>query len=73
LKRDVKHLTNYSPEYCPRIGNYRILFELEDEKIVIYRIKEIKKVNLHINYIEKNEKRSLLLFHMKSLLNFKNN
>ena len=44
LKGDVKHLTNYSPEYRLRIGNYRILFELEDDKIIIYRIKHRKSV-----------------------------
>ena len=44
LKGDVKHLTNYSPEYRLRIGNYRILFELEDDKIIIYRIKHRESV-----------------------------
>jgi len=36
---DVKHLTNLTPEYRLRVGDYRILFELETEAIVIYRIK----------------------------------
>lgn len=44
LKGDVKHLTNYSPEYRLRIGNYRILFELEDDKIVIYRMRHRQSV-----------------------------
>lgn len=44
LKGDVKHLTKYSPEYRLRIGNYRILFELEDDKIVIYRIRHRRSV-----------------------------
>lgn len=44
LKGDVKHLTNYSPEYRLRIGNYRILFELEDDKIVIYRMRHRRSV-----------------------------
>ncbi len=38
LAGDVKRLTNFVPAYRLRIGNYRILFELEDEKIIIYRI-----------------------------------
>ncbi|MBC8485200.1 type II toxin-antitoxin system RelE/ParE family toxin [bacterium] len=39
LKGDVKQLTNFTPEYRLRIGNYRILFEIEsDNKIVVYRI-----------------------------------
>jgi mRNA interferase RelE/StbE len=39
LKGDVKKLTNFTPEYRLRVGNYRILFEIENESIVIYRIK----------------------------------
>jgi len=38
LKGDIKKLTNYSPEYRLRIGEYRVLFEIEHQKIVIYRI-----------------------------------
>ncbi len=44
LKGDVKHLTDYSPEYRLRIGNYRILFEVEDDKIIIYRIRHRQSV-----------------------------
>ncbi len=43
LKGDVKRLTNYSPEYRLRVGNYRVLFEIEDERIVIYRIRHRKE------------------------------
>ena len=39
LKGDVKRLTNFTPEYRLRVGNYRVLFEIEGEKIVIYRIR----------------------------------
>jgi mRNA interferase RelE/StbE len=39
LQGDVKHLTNFTPEYRLRVGTYRILFEIEDEIIVIYRVK----------------------------------
>ena len=28
LQGNVKHLTNFTPEYRLRIGNYRILFEV---------------------------------------------
>ena len=38
LRGDVKRLTNFTPEYRMRIGNYRVLFEVEDNEIVIYRI-----------------------------------
>ena len=39
LQGDVRHLTNFTPEYRLRVGNYRILFEIESDVIVIYRIK----------------------------------
>jgi mRNA interferase RelE/StbE len=43
LQGDVKQLTNLSPEYRLRVGDYRILFEIEAEEIVIYRIKHRSK------------------------------
>lgn len=39
LQGDVKRLTNFTPAYRLRVGDYRILFEIEEEEIVIYRIK----------------------------------
>ena len=39
LKGDVKRLTSFTPEYRLRVGAYRVLFEIEGEKIVIYRIR----------------------------------
>jgi len=39
LACDVKKLTNFTPEYRLRVGNYRVLFEIENESIVIYRVK----------------------------------
>jgi len=39
LVGDVKKLTNFTPEYRLRVGNYRVLFEIEDTNIVIYRVK----------------------------------
>ncbi len=35
---DIKKLTNFTPEYRLRVGNYRILFELEKNNIIVYRI-----------------------------------
>lgn len=43
LTGDIKKLTNYTPEYRLRIGNYRILFEIQVNKIIIYRIKHRKE------------------------------
>ena len=39
LAGDIKRLTNFTPEYRLRVGDYRVLFEIEDETIVIYRVK----------------------------------
>lgn len=38
LADDVKRLTNFTPEYRLRIGNYRVLFEVIEGTIVIYRV-----------------------------------
>lgn len=43
LREDVKKLTNFTPEYRLRVGNYRVLFEIENNTIVIYRIKSRDK------------------------------
>ena len=42
LNGDVKRLTNFSPEYRLRVGEYRILFEVQKSLIEIYRIKHRK-------------------------------
>ncbi|MGB5156223.1 MAG: type II toxin-antitoxin system RelE/ParE family toxin [Desulfobacterales bacterium] len=44
LKGDVKRLTNFTPEYRLRVGDYRILFETYKDKITIYRILHRKDV-----------------------------
>lgn len=38
LKGDVKKLTNFSPEYRLRCGNWRVLFEIEADSIIVYRV-----------------------------------
>ena len=38
LAGDVKKLTNFTPEYRLRVGKYRVLFEVEGAKAIIYRI-----------------------------------
>ena len=42
LAGDVKHLTNSTPLYRLRVGDYRALFEVEGGKVVIYRIRHRK-------------------------------
>lgn len=38
LSGNIKKLTNYTPEYRMRSGNWRVLFEIEESRIIIYRI-----------------------------------
>ncbi|MFA6008792.1 MAG: type II toxin-antitoxin system RelE/ParE family toxin [Desulfobacteraceae bacterium] len=44
LAGDVKRLTNYTPEYRLRVGDYRVLFEIEDNSIIVYRIRHRREV-----------------------------
>ena len=44
LQGNVKKLTDFTPEYRLRIGNYRVLFETERDRIIIYRIRHRKEV-----------------------------
>ncbi len=39
LAGDVKRLTNFTPEFRLRVGDYRVLFETEGDRVIIYRIK----------------------------------
>ena len=43
LQGDVKRLTNFTPEYRLRVGYYRILFELAEQTIIVYRVKHRSK------------------------------
>ena len=38
VQGDVKRLTHFAPSYRLRVGDYRVLFEVENETVVIYRI-----------------------------------
>lgn len=39
LKGDVKRLTGFTHEYRLRVGDYRVLFEIEGESILVYRVR----------------------------------
>jgi mRNA interferase RelE/StbE len=39
LNGDVKRLTDFTPEYRLRVGDYNVLFEVEGDTIIIYRIR----------------------------------
>ena len=39
LQGDVKKLTNHTPEYRLRVGDYRVLFEIDGtDRVIVYRI-----------------------------------
>ena len=38
MQGDVKRLSNHSPEYRMRAGNFRALFEVVGDRIIVYRI-----------------------------------
>jgi mRNA interferase RelE/StbE len=40
---NIKKLTNFEPPYRLRVGNYRVLFDIEDDVITIYRVKHRSK------------------------------
>ncbi len=44
LRGDVKRLTNFTPEYRLRCGKWRVLFEMEGDRITIHRIMQRKDV-----------------------------
>jgi len=44
LTGDVKRLTNYTPEYRLRVGYYRVLFEIENKNIIVYRVRHRREV-----------------------------
>ena len=48
LAGDVKKLTNFTPEYRLRCGNYRVLFEVDGQAIIVYRILHRKDAYLKI-------------------------
>ncbi|MCX7046945.1 MAG: type II toxin-antitoxin system RelE/ParE family toxin [Candidatus Sumerlaeota bacterium] len=39
LRGDVKRLTNFTPEFRLRVGNYRVLFEIEAPVVTVYRVR----------------------------------
>ncbi len=38
LGGDVKRLTDHTPEYRLRVGDYRVLFEVERQTVMVYRV-----------------------------------
>jgi len=40
---NIKKLTNFEPPYRLRVGNYRVLFDIQDNIITVYRVKHRSK------------------------------
>jgi len=40
---NLKKLTNFEPPYRLRVGNYRVLFDIEDNTLTVYRVKHRKE------------------------------
>jgi mRNA interferase RelE/StbE len=43
----VKRLTNHFPEYHMRSGDYRALFEVDGDEVIVYRILHRRKSGFH--------------------------
>ena len=44
LTGNIKRLTNFTPEYRLRVGNYRVLFEVGEATVIVYRVMHRKHV-----------------------------
>ena len=44
LEGDVKRLTHFTPEFRLRVGDYRVLFEVEGNRVIVYRIRHRREV-----------------------------
>ena len=43
LEGDLKRLTEHTPECRLRVGDYRVLFEIEEKTTIIHRIRHLGK------------------------------
>ena len=79
LHGDVKWLTNFTPEYRLRIGDYRALFEIEQpNRIVVYRIRhrrdvlsqvrKEKMVVIHPNILEHDGQKAFVVLSYEEFL-----
>jgi len=41
---NLKKLTSFMPPYRLRVGNYRVLFDIEDNIITVYRVRHRKDI-----------------------------
>lgn len=45
LAGNVKHLTDFEPQYRLRVGDYRILFDIENDSVIVYHIKHRREAH----------------------------
>lgn len=38
LQGNVKRLTDFTPEFRLRVGQYRVLFEVQGQRVIVYRV-----------------------------------
>ena len=77
LTGDVKRLTNFTPEYRLRVGDYRVLFEIEGRTVVVYprvaserclQMKATNAMTLHPEILKKNGKNEFVVLPYKEFL-----
>jgi mRNA interferase RelE/StbE len=39
LTGDIKRMTNFRPAYRRRVGDYRVLFDIDGDTIIVYRVR----------------------------------
>jgi mRNA interferase RelE/StbE len=44
LQGDVKRLRNFIPRFRMRSGDYRVLFEVEENRVIVYRVRHRRDV-----------------------------
>lgn len=44
LQGDVKRLPNFTPEYRLRVGDHRVLFEVEGGQVVVCRVRHRREL-----------------------------
>lgn len=44
LAGDVKRLTNFTPSYRLRVGDWRVLFEVANQTVVVHRVLHRREV-----------------------------
>lgn len=71
LSGNVKKLSNHTPEYRMRTGNWRVLFEIESSRIIIisyFTSKGVLQVSIHPQVIEKEGKKEFVVLPYEEFL-----